>query len=111
VAIKGTITEVQDGYLVIDRGSGPPVRYDMTTTLLESGASAIGTGITSSQVTGVKYLANLIAVILRVLKAKDIIDDDFSDGELAFSLDDIEYILGELGGSYVDPDFNEVEDA
>jgi len=83
----------------------------MSATLLESGASAIGTGITSSQVAGVKYLANLIVVLIRTLQDKGILDQDFGDKDMSFTLADLEYILGELGGSYYEPEFDEVEDA
>jgi len=83
----------------------------MTTTLLASGATAVGDGITHTQVAGVKYLANLFVVLLRTLQARGIIEEDFSDEDLAFNLDDVVYVLEELGGSYTDPEFDEVEDA
>jgi len=85
----------------------------MTTTLLASGATAVGDGITHTQVAGVKYLANLMVVLIRILQDRGIIDEDFSysDGAITFNLDDIAYILAELGGSYTDPEFDEVEDA
>ena len=95
------------GFLTIDRGSGPPVDIPIADILR---AADIPVGLTHIQVAGITYLANLVVVLVRALIAKDLLDETFAD-ELGmdWDLEHIVYALESLGGTYHEPNFDNVE--
>jgi len=106
--IKG-IDVSEPGFITIAGSSGPPTRYPIADLLR---AADIPVGLTHEQVAGVTYLANLVVVLIRTLIAKELLDETFAD-ELGmdWDLEHIVYALESLGGTYHEPDFDNVEDA
>ncbi len=99
----------EPGFITIDTGSGPPRRISMATLLTQPD---IPTGLTHTQVDGVRLLANLMAILLRTLMGKDILDESFADEfGMDWDLNTIIYAIEQLGGTYHDPDFDGVESA
>lgn len=106
--IKG-IDVSEPGFITIQRSSGPPIRYPVSDLLQ---ATDIPTGLTHEQVIGLTIIANVLAVLIRTLIARDILDESFADSAgLSSDLDQLIYILEQLGGAYHEPDFGNVEDA
>jgi len=103
------VVTLEPGYVTIPQPSGPPLRTAISKYLR---APDIPEGLTHSQVDGVRLLANLVAIMLRTLIARDLLDEDFADDlGIGWDLDHIVYVLEQLGGSYHEPDFDGVEDA
>jgi len=101
-----TIT-VEPGFIVIDHGSGPPVAYPIKDVIRQPD---VPVGLTHTQVDGIRLLANMTAILIRTLVDREILDETFAD-ELGmdWDLDHIIYALEQLGGSYHNPDFDDVE--
>ena len=75
----------EPGFITIDRGSGPPVRYP----------------------TGSRLLANLVTALIRTLIERDVIDEDFADNlGMDLTLDQIIVSIESVGGAYHNPDLN-----
>ncbi len=105
--IRGVTLE--PGFIVIDSGSGPPTRFPIADVLRQPD---IPTGLTHAQVAGIGLLANLMSILLRTLMDKDILDETFADQfGMDWSLNSIIYAIEQLGGTYHDPDFDQVESA
>ena len=101
---------VEPGFIVIDHGSGPPVAHPISEILRQLD---IPVGLTHDQVAGVSLLANLMVIVIRTLIDKGILDETFADGEddMNWDLDHLSYAIEQLGGSYIEPHFDHVEDA
>ncbi len=96
------------GYLIIDPGSGPEISLPIADILRAADIPAL----TSEQVDGIRLLANLNVFIIRTLIEREILDETFADQlGLDMDLDHIIYAIEQLGGSYAEPDFDDVEDA
>lgn len=69
-------------------------------------------GLTHTQVDGLRLQSNLLAIIIRTLVAREVLDEQFTD-ELGmdWDLEHIIYALEQMGGSYEEPDLDNVEDA
>ncbi|MFA5384146.1 MAG: hypothetical protein WC364_05705 [Eubacteriales bacterium] len=72
-------------------------------------ANDIPVGLTHTQVDGVRILANLVAIITRTLMDKDIIVTDLGDPESQWDLEAMVHAVEQLGGSFTDPDIDNVE--
>ena len=104
-----TLDVTEPGYITIGRDSGPPVRYPVSQLLR---VADVPVGLTHTQVAGLSLLGNLCAIIIRTLIDRDILDETFADSlGMDWDLDHIIYALEQLGGSYSDPNFDNVEDA
>ena len=103
------VISTEPGFITIDEGSGPPRRISMATLLTQPD---IPVGLTHTQVAGVSLLANLVAILIRALIDKGILDETFAD-ELGmdWDLNHIIYAIEQLGGAYHEPNFDNVEDA
>ena len=98
---------VEPGFLVIDHGSGPPVAHPISEVLR---AADIPVGLTHTQVDGIRLLANMVAIIIRVMQREKILNEDFTDDAgMTWDLDHIIYALEQLGGSFAEPDLDHVE--
>ena len=103
------VISTEPGFITIDTGSGPPRRIAVANLLR---AGDIPVGLTHTQVDGIRLLANMVVILIRVLQRAKILNEDFSDDAgMTWDLDHIIYALGELGGSYAEPDLDNVEDA
>ena len=61
---------------------------------------------------GIRLIANLMAIFLRALIAKDILGEDLTDDlGMDWDLEHIIYALESLGGAYHEPSCDAVEDA
>ena len=71
-------------------------------------AADIPVGLTYSQVAAITALANLIAVLIRTLIDRGVLDESFgeSDGDLSLDLEHIIHTIEEMGGAYHEPDLN-----
>ena len=95
------------GFITIDRGSGPPADIAIADILR---AADIPVGLTHAQVDGIRLIANLMAIFLRALIAKDILGEDLTDDlGMDWDLEHIIYALESLGGTYHEPDLDNVE--
>jgi len=99
----------EPGYIIIRRASGPPVRYPLAGLIR---AADVPTGLTHEQVAGVSLLANLVVILVRTLIDKGILDETFADSlGMDWDLDHIIYAIEQMGGSYHEPNFDNVESA
>jgi len=104
--VKG-VDVSEPGFITIATSSGPPTRYPVADLLR---AADIPVGLTHTQVDGLRLLANLMAVLIRVMREEELIDEDFADSfGMGWDLAHIIYVLEQLGGSFENPDFNNVE--
>ena len=98
MAVKNIVFE--EGYFVVHRDSGAPTRYAITDMLR---AADIPTGLTYSQVQAVTALASLIAVLIRTLIDRQVLDESFLEND-NLDLDHIIYSIEQMGGAYHEPD-------
>ena len=91
---------LEAGFLVVTRDAGGPRRYAVADLLR---AADIPTGLTYSQVSAITSLANLIAVLIRTLIERQVLDESFLEND-DLDLDHIIYAIEQMGGAYHDPD-------
>ena len=103
------VITTEPGFITIDTGSGPPRRIAIANLLRQPD---IPTGLTHTQVDGIRLLANMVTILIRVLQRAKILNEDFSDDAgMEWDLDHIIYAIEQLGGSYAEPDLDHIEDA
>jgi len=90
----------EPGYMTLVKGSGAPVKHSVSSILR---ALDIPTGLTYTQVGAITTLANLVAVLVRTLIDKQVLDETFLE-EDEYNLDDIVYSIEQMGGNYSEPD-------
>ncbi len=97
------------GYITLRNASGPPEEYPIAELLR---AADIPVGLTHTQVDGIRLPANVAAILIRTLQGKEIIDETFAD-ELGmdWDLNHLIYAVEQLGGSFENPDLDDVEEA
>lgn len=101
--------KLEPGFITVSGNSGPPVKYSLSDLLR---AADIPVGLTHAQVAGIGLLANVIVVLIRTLIAKDVLDEAFIDSlGMEWDLDHLIYVLEQLGGSFTDPDFTNVDES
>jgi hypothetical protein len=96
------------GGMVIQYNGGPPKKIDWTTILA---AADIPTGLTHTQVDGIRLLANVQVIILRTLLNAELIGDQLGSEGSEWDLEAVIYALEQMGGSFEEPDIDNVEDA
>jgi len=92
--------QFQAGKLLVtdDRDEGR--EYDIVNYLR---AADIPTGLTYTQVQAITALANLVAVLIRTLIAREVISEEFrEEGEL--DLEAIADVIEQMGGDFGEPD-------
>lgn len=99
---------IEAGYLLIDDGNGPPRQLPVADLLR---AADIPTGLTHTQVAAITALANLTAILIRTLIERKVLDEDFIDSlGMNWDLEHLSYAIGQMGGSYDNPDLDDIED-
>ena len=89
----------EPGFIVVEV-DGSRTQYPITSVLR---AADIPTGLTYAQVGAIKTLANLVAVLIRTLIDRQILDESFmedGDYDLAAIIETIE----NMGGDFGEPD-------
>jgi len=95
----GTQVSTQPGYLVVEI-DGKKTQHPISAVLR---AADIPVGLTYSQVQSITSLANLLAVLIRTLIDRQILDESFlEDGD--YNLDDIVESIEDMGGDFGEPD-------
>ena len=92
----------EPGSIITTDGSGNRTRHSIAKILR---AADIPTGLTHTQVEGVKTLANLMVVLIRTLIDKDVLSGLFLEEE-DINLQDMADIIEAIGGDYLDPDLS-----
>ena len=102
--IRSIVTK--PGYLVIDNGDGPPREVPIADVLR---TADIPTGLDYTKVATITSLTNLIVVLIRTLIKRGILNESFVDDMgMDWDLDHIIYAIEQMGGTYHDPDFDDV---
>jgi len=96
----------EPGYIIIQRASGPPVRYPLTDLIR---VADVPTGLTYTQVASISALANLFSILIRTLIDRGILDETFgeSDDDLSLDLEHIIKAIEDMGGTYHEPDLDD----
>ncbi len=90
------------GYLTFTDSAGNATRWSIADMLR---AADIPTGLTYAQVGAITSLANLVAVLIRTLIARNILDEQFmEDGD--YDLEAITKTIEDMGGDYLEPDLS-----
>ena len=90
----------ESGYLVFVDDTGARTRYAIADMLR---AADIPTGLTYAQVGAITSLANLVAVLIRTLIDRQVLNESFlEDGE--YDLGSIIQTIEAMGGDYGEPD-------
>lgn len=98
----------QPGFIILQRASGPPVSYPIADLLR---AADIPTGLTHEQVSGLGIIGSLLAVLIRTLINRDVLNEAFADDAgMSLDLDTMIFAIEQLGGSYHEPNLDDVED-
>jgi len=92
----------ESGFIVITEEGGQRTRQPISEVLR---ALDIPTGITHTQVTSLKALANLIVILIRTLIDRDILSDTFLE-EDDIDLDTIILAVSSMGGDFNNPDLD-----
>lgn len=95
-----TNIEFTSGYITVTRDSGPPTQYPVADVLR---ALDIPVGLTYSQVSAITTLANHVAVLIRTLIDRQVLDESFLEND-DYDLDTVIYSLEQMGGAYHEPD-------
>jgi len=90
------------GYLTLTDTAGSRRRYAIADLLR---AADIPTGLTYLQVSAITTLANLVAVLIRTLIAKEVLDESFMEND-DYDLEAIVETIENMGGAYHEPDLN-----
>ena len=102
-AVKGL--SFSPGYITQTDDGGNQTRYSIANVLR---ALDIPTGLTYSQVQAVTALSNLVAVLIRTLISRDVLDESFLEG-CEYTLESITEAIEQMGGDYGEPDISVVE--
>ena len=92
----------EPGNIILIDTAGNRTRQDIASILR---ALDIPTGLTYSQVQAVTALANLVAVLIRTLIARDVLDDAFLEGG-EYTLESLTEAIEQMGGDYGEPDIS-----
>lgn len=97
-----SIVPLPKGYLTFTDSAGNATRWAIADMLR---AADIPTGLTYTQVGAITSLANLVAVLIRTLIARNILDESFmEDGD--YDLEAIIQTVEAMGGDYGEPDIS-----
>ena len=102
------IDVTEPGFITISRAAGPPVKYPIAELLR---AADIPIGLTHEQVAGLGIIGSLLAILIRTLISRDVLNEGFvDDAGMSLDLDTMIFVIEQLGGSYHDPNLDNVED-
>ena len=88
------------GYVTVTDDMGRSRKHDIANMLR---VADIPVGLSYSQVSAISSLANLIAVLIRTLIAREVLDESFLEND-DLDLDHIIYAIEQMGGAYHEPD-------
>ena len=92
----------ESGYIVITDDRGHSSRQGIASVLR---AADIPVGLTYTQIGAITALANLIAVLIRTLIDKQVLNESFLEDD-DLDLDHIIYAIEQMGGAYHEPDIS-----
>lgn len=95
-----TVSKVEPGFLTLTDEYGRSTKHSIADLLR---AADIPVGLTYSQVGAITTLANLVAVLIRTLIDRKILDESFME-EDDYDLDAIVETIANMGGDYGEPD-------
>ena len=88
------------GYITLTYDGGTQTKYPVADVLR---AIDIPSGLNYTQVEAISTLSNLVAVLIRTLIDRDVLNESFlEDGD--YDLDDIIASVEAMGGDFADPD-------
>ncbi len=90
------------GYLTITEDNGRSTEYSVKDMLR---AADIPVGLTYQQVGAITTLANLVAVLIRTLIDRKVLDESFMEND-DYDLDAIIQSIENMGGAYHEPDIS-----
>jgi len=93
------------GKLLVTPDDGAPRNYDIANYLQSSDIPA---GLTYTQVASVSALANLVAILIRTLINRDVLDESFLEDD-DLDLDHIVAAIEAMGGDYGDPGLEDAD--
>jgi len=97
----------EPGYIVVTTSdSATPRKYNIVDMLR---AADIPIGLSQTQIAAISSLASLIAVLIRTLINRNILDESFLEDD-NLDLEHIIYAIEQMGGSYSDPDIEVVNE-
>lgn len=104
MAVNDVTTEA--GYIIVTKEKGGiPEKFAIADVLR---AADIPT-LTFAQVATITTLANITAILIRTLIERKILDEDFIDSlGMNWDLDHLIYAIEQMGGSYHEPDLDNV---
>ena len=92
--------EYEPGYIVTTDDGGRKTRHSIAPVIR---TEDVPTGLTYTQVSAITSLANLIAVLIRTLIDRQVLDESFLEND-DLDLDHIIYSIEQMGGAYHEPD-------
>ena len=94
------------GYITVTDDMGNSSRYPIADMLR---AADIPVGLTYTQVAAITTLANLVVILTRTLIDRGVLDESFTDENgMDWDLDHIIHAIEQMGGTYHDPDLDDV---
>ncbi len=95
----------KSGFLVIDNGDGPPREIPIADVLRAADIPSLGYG----RVPTITTLSNIIVILIRTLIQRKVLDESFVDGfGMDWDLDHLIYAFEQMGGTYHEPDLDDV---
>jgi hypothetical protein len=109
VVERGAVMSIQgiefsSGYITLTFEGGTKTRYPIASVLR---ALDIPTGLTYQQVGAITTLANLVAVLIRTLISRQVLNESFLEDD-EYDLDAIIGSIEAMGGTYHEPDISVV---
>ena len=92
--------EYEPGFIVTTDDGGRKSKHGISSVMR---AEDIPTGLTYTQVSAISSLANLIAVLIRTLIDRQVLDESFLEKD-DLDLDHIIHSIEQMGGAYHEPD-------
>ncbi len=99
-----TNVTTEAGFIVVTyENSSVPVRFAIADVLRAADIPAL----TKDEVSTIKTLTNLFFILIRTLKEKGIIDQDFIHQDMEWDLDHLIYAGERMGGNYDNPQLDD----
>ena len=95
--------ELTPGFITLTDSHGRKTKYPIADVLRAADIPSL----TYVQVGAIKTLANLMVVLIRILRKRDILDEQFMEEKGELSLSAIEQVIESIGGDYSDPDLTD----
>ena len=97
---NATALEFSAGFITLTDSHGRKTKYPIASVLR---AADIPTGLTFTQITAISTLASLMAVLIKTLISRGILDESFMEkGD--YNLDAVIEVIENMGADYANPD-------